>query len=119
MSHFSNYFGDLYQIQHQIWSISKHDTQYEVQSTQRHNHQTFFATLDFLLNHTLIKVVSSIVAVSAFGCSYFVFVPCSSCQAAVTLLLSEAYLFIIRMEDSFDFYVGKELANHLFSLNMR
>ena len=41
MSHFSNCLGDIYQIQHHIWSISKHTTQYEVQSTQWHNHQAF------------------------------------------------------------------------------
>ena len=99
-------------IQHQIWSVSNHNTQYEVhvQSTQRHNHRTYFATLEFLINHTLIRVVTSIIAVSAFGCSYFVFLPCSNCQAAVTLLSSEPCLFEIRMEDSFDFYVGKGLA---------
>ena len=40
----------------------------------------------FLLNPTLIRVVSSIITVSAFDCSYFVFVPCSrmSCSCDFT-----------------------------------
>ena len=73
----------------------------------------------FLLNHTLIRVVSSIITVSAFGCSYFVLYLVQECHAAATLLLSEAFLFVIRMEDSFDFHVGKRMANHLFGFNMR
>ena len=33
----------------------------------------------------------------------------------MTLLLSEACLFVIRMEDSFDFHLGKRLAfSHIF-----
>ena len=39
------------------------ETQYEVQSPQRHNHQTFLLLWTFLLNHTLIMVVSSIISV--------------------------------------------------------
>ena len=41
------------------------------------------------------------------------------CQATVTLLLSEACLFVIRMEDSFEFHVGKRVASHLFGFDMR
>ena len=60
--------------------------------SMRHNHLScitirYFAALDvFAKNHTLIRVVSSIITVSAFGCSYFVFVPCSrmSCTCDFT-----------------------------------
>ena len=36
----------------------------------------------------------------------------------MTLLLSESCLFVIRMEDSFDFHVGKRVASHLFDCDM-
>ena len=96
-----------------------HKTQYEAQSPQWHNHQTFLLLWTFLLNHTLIRVVSSIITVSAFVCSYFVFVPCSRMSSSCALLLSEASLFVIRMEDSFDFHVGKRLASHPFGFDTR
>ena len=38
------------------------------------------------------------------------------CKAAVTLLLSEACLFVTRMEDSFGFHVAKRQARHPFRL---
>ena len=41
MSHFLNCLDDIHEIQHHIWSISKHTTQYKVQSPQWHNHQAF------------------------------------------------------------------------------
>ena len=37
----------------------------------------------------------------------------------MTLLLSEACLFVIRTEDSFDFHIGKRVASHLFGFDMR
>ena len=89
MSHFSNCLGDIYQIQLHIWSIFKHTTQYEVQSPQWHNHQAFYCSGLFLLNHTLIRVVSSIITESAFVLYLYLV---QECHAAVTLLLSEACL---------------------------
>ena len=41
------------------------------------------------------------------------------CQAALTLLLSEACLFVVSMEDDFDFHVGKRTTSHLFGIDMR
>ena len=60
----------------------------------------------FLLNHTLIRVVSSIITVSALADPILYMYLVQECHAAVTFLLSEACLFVIRMEDNFDFYVG-------------
>ena len=109
MANFSNDLGDIYHIKHHSRSITKHNSQYEVQSPPVHNHQTFLLLWSFvLLNHTLIRVVSSIITVSAFCCSYFVLYLAQECQAAVTLLLSETCLFVLRMEDNYDFHVGKK-----------
>ena len=41
------------------------------------------------------------------------------CHAAVTLLLSEACLFVKRMEDRFIFHFGKRVASRLFEFDMR
>ena len=47
---------------------------------------------------SLIRVVSTIIAVVAFGCYFLWLYLVQECHAAVTLLLSEACLFVIRME---------------------
>ena len=49
------------------------------------------------------------------GCSYVV----SECQAGVTLLSREACLFVITMEDSFEFDVRKKSVSHLFGFGKR
>ena len=41
------------------------------------------------------------------------------CHAAVTLLLSEACLFVIRIENSFDCHVGKRVEVTFFGFDMR
>ena len=94
MSHFSNCLVDIYTNNNIISEVfpSIYTTQYEgnylIGITIRH-----FAALDFLLNHTLIRDVSSIITVSAFGCSYFVFVPCSrmSCSCDFTAECSMSF----------------------------
>ena len=78
-----------------------------------------FAALDFLLNHTLIRVVSSIITVSAFGCSYFVFLPCSRMPCSCYFTSEWSMSFVIRMLDSFDFHVGKRVASRLLGFDMR
>ena len=56
---------------------------------------------------------------STLDCPYIVLHLAQECQAAVTLLLSEACLFVTRTEDSFDFHVAKRLASHLFGFGIR
>ena len=79
-----SHFWSLFQIV--LVKYTKYNIISEVFSSillsMRYNHLSVitirhFAALDFLLNHTLIRVVSSVITVSTFGCSYFVFVPCS------------------------------------------
>ena len=52
-------------------------------------------------------------------CSFLYLYLVQECHAAVTLLLSEACLFVIRMKDSFEFHVGKSMASYLFGFDMR
>ena len=73
MSHFSNCLDDIYQIQHHIWSIVKHTTQYEVQSPQWHNHQAFCCFELFAKSYIDQGCVIHF-TLPAFGCFYFVFV---------------------------------------------
>ena len=115
-----NYFGGIYQIQHHIWSITRHTTQYEVQSPQQNNPPFFFADQNILLlNHTLIRVVSSLSQCLRLVVHILYLYLAQEYQTALTLLLSEACPFVIRMGGSFDFLVGKRLTSHLFGFDMR
>ena len=55
----------------------------------------------------MIRVVASIITVSTLDCPYIVLYLGQECQAAaVTLMLSEACLFVTRTENNFDFHVA-------------
>ena len=77
----------------------------------RYNHLScitirHFAALDFLLNHTLIRVVSSISQCLRLVVPILYLYLVQQCHAAVTLLLSEA-CFCDKDGGQFDLNVGK------------
>ena len=77
----------------------------------RYNHLSgttirHFAALDFFCYHTLIRVCYPLSHCLHLVVHILYLYPFQECHASVTLLLSEACLFVIKMEDTFNFHVG-------------
>ena len=67
----------------------------------------------------LIRAVSSMITVSAFGCSSAVFVPCTRVSRSRDFVQEQKMSFCEMTEDNFDFSYHKNSCKTIFGFCMR
>ena len=71
------------------------------------------------VDSVLIRAVTSMITVSAFGCSSVIFVLCTRVSRSCDFIQEYIMPFCEMTEDSFDFHIVKIPTNHIFGFGMR